>query len=582
MKPVYFKSERHTLAGIFHPATTAATDTAVLLVPPFGWDDQTSYRPRRDWSFALAASGFPNLRIDLPGSGDSSGAARDHGLVDAWTAAVSSGVECLRAAGAHRVAVIALGGGGLVTLQAIARGTAVDDLVLWGMPTTGRALVREIKAFGRLEQFQTGEPPEDIPAGELRAGGHPFTSETISDLAELSALPLIRAGQPGRALVLGRDGTGPDQPLLDAFREAGCDARSDPGHGWGAALARPQSTSPAALFDMVNAWLAERAEPGTPLSPTASESAELETGDATVRERGVVFQSAGQQLYAVISEPVDAPAIGTVVLFNAGAIRRIGPNRMWTEAARRWAAAGVAVIRLDVEGIGDAGGENSAYIAGDESFYVPSLTAQARAALDLAIELGLPDRFLLAGLCSGAFWAFEAATADPRVEAIVMLNPRLLKFDPDSEGDRELRKLGRLFTRKGLGNLLREKRKLRRISRFALHILRSPLRFLRGPKHDVSDSVSEAFQTMHVRGQRIHIAFSGDEPLHDEMRQQGKIAVLEPTGVSFHTLPYTSHTLKPVKAQEAANAILDEVVEQVFPSATVAASPRLKRAASSR
>lgn len=560
MRPVYIQSGFHTVAGIFQQATASAMDTAVLIVPPFGWDDQTSYRPRYDWSISLAARGFASLRIDFPGTGDSSGTPRDKGLVDAWTTAVNSGVEWLRKAGARRIAVIALGGAGLVALQAIARGSVVDDLVLWGMPTTGRALIREIKAFGRLEQFQTGEPSEDIAGGELCAGGHLFTSEVLASLSVMNAAVLIDEGHPCRALILGRDGTGPDQNLLNALRNAGTEARGDPGHGWGAAVARPQSASPWPIFATVSDWLTEHAGPGEPLIAIHSGFAKL----GAVRERAITFDGAGQQLYAIISEPVDAIASGTVVLFNAGAIRRIGPSRMWTEAARRWAAAGVAVIRLDVEGIGDAGGKNADYIAGDESFYVPSLTAQARSALDLAVEQGLPDRFLLAGLCSGAFWAFETAVADPRVQSIVMLNPRLLAFDPNSEGSREVRKLGRLFTRKGLRNLLREKRKLRRLLRFGAYLLNSPLRILRSPKQDLSDSVSRAFRTMHARGQRIDIAFCGDEPLHDELRQQGKILELESIGVRFHSLPYTSHTLKPVKAQEAVNEILDAAVGSAF------------------
>jgi dienelactone hydrolase len=578
MKPVYIRSGPHTVAGIYQAATAAPVDTAVLLVPPLGWEDQTSYRPRRDWSLALAAGGLANLRIDFPGSGDSSGTARDHGLVEAWTAAVSSGIEWLRSAGARRVAVIALGGGGLVTLQAIARGTKVDDLVLWGMPSTGRALVREIKAFGRLEQFQTGERAEDIPDGELRAGGHLLTRETVVALSDLDAAALLDRGHASRTLLLGRDGSGPDQPLLEKVRDVGSEVRRDPGHGWGAALARPQSASPRTVFTTVNAWLAEGAGPGNPLIETASDFADL----GAFREHAVAFEGGGQQLYAVITEPVDGPASGTVVLFNAGAIRRIGPNRMWTEAARRWAANGVAVIRLDVEGIGDAAGENSAYIAGDESFYVPALTAQARSALDLAAEQGLPDRFMLAGLCSGAFWSFEIAADDPRVQAIAMLNPRLLAFDPDAEGNRELRKLGRIFTRKGFGNLVREKRKLRRIGRFAAHLLKAPARMLRRGEQGRGERVRNAFVAMHARGQRVDIAFSGDEPLHDELRAQGKVAQLEALGVRFHALPYPSHTLKPAEAQAAANAILDEAVAQVFPPVPAEVGLRPRRVAASR
>ena len=110
MIPFYLQVGTHSVAAIYQAASGAAMDTAVLIVPPFGWDDQTSYRPRRDWSFALADAGFANLRIDLPGSGNLSGGARDEGLLDAWTCAVAGGVEWLREAGARRVAVISLWG----------------------------------------------------------------------------------------------------------------------------------------------------------------------------------------------------------------------------------------------------------------------------------------------------------------------------------------------------------------------------------------------------------------------------------------------------------------------------------------
>lgn len=565
MKPFYLASGGHTVAAIYEPATGTVSGTGVLLVPPFGWDDQTSYRARRDWSLALAASGFANLRIDLPGTGDSSGTAREERLVDAWTAAVSSGVDWLRTAGASRVAVIALGGGGLVTLQAIARGTIVDDLALWGMPVSGRGLVRELKAFGRLEQFQTGEPPEDIPEGELRAGGHVLAPATVAALSALEGVALLGAGSPARALVLGRDGTGPEQALLDALRAGGAEVRSDPGRGWGAALACPESTFPSAIFEMVNAWLAEAAKPGTQLTePATRDFAELGAPGARIRETPIVFKGAGQQLYAILSEPVDAPvATGTVVLFNAGAIRRIGPNRMWTEAARRWAAAGLSVVRLDIEGIGEAGGDGTKYLEGDENFYTQALVDQARAALDLAVERGLPNRFLLGGLCSGAFWSFQVALTDPRVQGIIMINPRLLIFDPHADGQRELRKIRRIMTRAGLRNILLEKRKLMRVRRLINSLVRTPQRILHRHTRTVGDKVSEALRTMHTRGQRTYMAFSGDEPLYEELREQGRLTEFAGRG-NLYELPYKSHTLKPLEAQKAAHAMLDEVVERTF------------------
>jgi alpha-beta hydrolase superfamily lysophospholipase len=568
VKPFYLTSGRHEVAAIFQASDKAvATSTAVLIVPPFGWDDQTSYRPRRDWSLALAQAGFANLRIDLPGTGDSSGTGADEQLVDAWTAAVTSGFDWLRSTGAARIAVIALGSGGLVTLQAIARGAIVEDLILWGMPITGRALIREIKAFGRLEQFQTGEPAEDLPSDQLCAGGHMLAHQTLSDLSSLDSKALIGLAAPERALVLGRDGMGPDGALLEALRSAGADVSVDPGYGWGEALARPQSTSPTALFEVVNLWLAARA-PARPRLRSRRSKGFLDLGSsgARLRETPIVFERAGQQLYAILSKPLDVPvADGTVIMFNAGAIRRIGPSRIWTEAARRWAAAGIPVIRIDIEGIGDAGGEGGKYADGDEAFYTPNLVEQAKGALELAKEMGLPDRFVLGGLCSGAYWSFEIAVSDPRVSGVMMLNPRLLVFDEGAEGNRELRKLGRVLTRSGFRNMLLEKQKLRRAGRFASYLLNTPQRMMSRPAQTARGKLSEALATLHRRGQRIDIAFSSDEPLHQELSDQSSLVELSAMGVEVQDLPYKSHTLKPLKAQKAANAWLDQIVQRNFP-----------------
>jgi hypothetical protein len=449
----------------------------------------------------------------------------------------------------------------------MARGTTVDDLVLWGMPITGRALIREIKAFARLEQFQTGEPAGDVADDELCAGGHLLAQQTTADLSLIDAKALIAVAGPKRALVLGRDGMGPDGALLEALRSAGAEVCVDPGHGWGAALARPQSISPRAIFETVNLWLVESA-PAAPRLHQSNTKAFVEFGSPgeRIRETPIVFERAGQQLYAIVSQPLDAPtAAGTIVMFNAGAMRRIGPNRMWTEAARRWAAAGIPVIRVDIEGIGDAGGEGGKYAEGDEAFYTPDLVEQARGALALAREMGLPDRFLLGGLCSGAYWSFELALSDPRVSGVMMLNPRLLVFDASAEGSRELRKLNRMLTRSGLRNMLLEKRKLRRAGRFASYLAKTPQRIMRRPARTARERLSDALRTLHTRGQRIDIAFSGDEPLRRELLDPRSVGQLQAIGVEVHDLPYKSHTLKPVKAQTAAHALLDAIVQRSFP-----------------
>ena len=561
MIPFFLNSGNDTVAAIYEPPIGEPNDTGVLIVPPFGWDDQTSYRPRRDWSLALAAQGFPSLRIDLPGAGDSSGSERDYDLADRWSEAISSGLQWLRDAGCERIAAIAIGGGGLFTLQAIARGSKVDDLVLWGMPANGRTLVREFRAFGRLEQSQTGEPLNDASEGELRAGGHVLTPGLIAALSGLDPLGLLDLHRPERLFVLGRDGGSLDAGLIAAMRASRVDVRTDEGRGWGAALARPQSVSPTALFETVNAWLSEAAAPARkPIAFTGRQDADIGNSGSRVRERAALFEGAGQQLYAVIAEPLDAePSPLTLILYNAGAIRRIGPNRMWTQAARRWAAAGVSVLRVDIEGIGDAGGDGGAYRDSDEPFYAEQLIDQARSALNFAVQHGLPDRFVLAGLCSGGFWAFQAALADRRVRSVVMLNPRLLFFDPESDGRRDARKLRRLLTPAGLRGFRIQKLSWRRAARLGGHLLR------RSKGSSTSDPVA-ALRALKRRGQSVAMAFSEDEPLHEELRSELNPSMMEALGVRIFELPYKSHTLKPFKAQDAGHAVLDEVVRRTLAS----------------
>jgi alpha-beta hydrolase superfamily lysophospholipase len=556
--------------AMYHAPEGTPSGTAVLLVPPFGWDDQCAYRPRYDWALALAAAGHAALRVDLPGTGDSAGGPRDPDQVDGWAMGVAAAVDLLRSAGAGRVAVITMGIGGLVTLLAMNRGTAIDDLVLWGMPLKGRAALRELRAFGRLEASQTGADPASIPEGEIHAGGHVMTAETTAAVTGLDAHGLIAAPGAARALVLGRDGRGPEEELIEALRSAGSAVTIDRGQGWGGTIAEPPSTTPDATIALVNDWLSVAAD-GTVIGTVpGAASAVFGTAGARVRETPVLYEHAGAQLFAVIATPEDQPVgSGTVSLFNAGVLRHVGPNRMYTEAARRWAARGIPVIRLDIAGIGDAAGDPRPYID-PEVFHSRTLIEQARSSLDLAVAHGLPDRFLVGGMCSGAYWALHTMLGDSRVLRAMTLNQRTMEFDPDAEPLRELGRFVRIATPQGFRYMMMGDRRLQRLGVLILWLLKTPVRTwrrFRSPPPP-GDALSTMLQTLHTRGQRLDMAFSDVEPLADALREPERLAELESTGVQLYELPYISHTLKPVEAQRAAHKFLDNIVEQTFPSTT--------------
>lgn len=112
-----------------------------------------------------------------------------------------------------------------------------------------------------------------------------------------------------------------------------------------------------------------------------------------------------------------SPAGGiAALLFNAGVVPRIGPNRLNVRIARALAARGIPAMRFDLSGRGD-----SAPARGMES-YEQQAVADIRAAMNLLAERTGASRFALMGICSGAENAFHAALADDRVVGVTMMD----------------------------------------------------------------------------------------------------------------------------------------------------------------
>ena len=180
-----------------------------------------------------------------------------------------------------------------------------------------------------------------------------------------------------------------------------------------------------------------------PTPPPTSEALELDVGGVAVRETATVLEQSWGQTIGILAEPT-APGDDDLcaVFLNAGAVRSAGPNRMWTETARRWAAAGVPSLRADLQGVGEADGDppGTLQIA---DFYAPRFGAQVAELLDGLEGRGVGRRFVLVGLCSGGYWAFRTAVADPRVVAALQVNAGALRWVDDLPQQREARRTGR-------------------------------------------------------------------------------------------------------------------------------------------
>lgn len=147
-----------------------------------------------------------------------------------------------------------------------------------------------------------------------------------------------------------------------------------------------------------------------------------------MREHAFLFGSS-QGLAGIVTEPSGggpgAPANLGVVFLNAGVIHRVGPSRLYVTLARELAALGCVVARFDHSGVGDSA------VRRDGLPFEESAISEAREAMDWLQKTRGVDRFVLAGLCSGAVTSFEAAVVDERVVGVAMINPQGFDQSPE-------------------------------------------------------------------------------------------------------------------------------------------------------
>jgi pimeloyl-ACP methyl ester carboxylesterase len=652
-RPMYLQVAGTSVFAVLHRGADPSRDTAVLLCPQFGWEDMLTYRTRREWAQDLARRGYTTLRIDFPGSGDSAGVPTDPGQLDAWTLAVDGAVRWLRreigggpvnggdgsaSAGAGQVAVIGMGIGGLVSCRAALRGAPIDELILWSVPARGRTLARELRTFSALEVaniLEEGElaPEHDLTEeGAVVVNGYLLSAETVADLEglDLRKVELSPSRALRRGLLLGRDGMKVDKLLPEALERAGAAVTVTDGQGYGAMIpADPiAGRPPIEVSELVSAWLREGesrsgasieageqerewadADPAVPAErtsrgvadpvPTDQDELVLHCSGVALRERPLFFDVPGGRIFGVLTEPLGVRSELTGVLLNGGFQRRTGPNRMWVELARRWAAQGVATLRLDTHGIGDFDSEDP--MPGRvKDWYKPVYVEQPCAALEMLAERGLPPRFLLVSMCAGGYCAANVALADERVASVVMLNPRTLVLSDWELRDsmrhmREVRErvlLPSTWRRVLMGEISLDKH-LEKVRPLLRRAVSTPLRArkrLAASRHAGGaakgaasgsagyESIEDLFDMLSDRDRRALLAFTGKEPLRHELSRTGLLDRLDRwpnLEVEILGNSADTHGLTPLWLQRQVHALLDRVLEDELERLAVAAGGRL-------
>jgi pimeloyl-ACP methyl ester carboxylesterase len=565
-EPFFFDTDARPLFGWLHRADRPGR-LGLVVCNPFGYEAICAHRGLRAFAEAAAAVGVPALRFDYDGTGNSAGDDRDPARLAAWVASTRHAIAALRReTGVEKVALLGVRLGALVVALAADGRDDVDGLVALAPVVAGKAHLRELRALQMALSLPERPPGARVEDGVQEALGFALTASTKAELGEVDLTRLERAPAPA-VLLLERD----DLPANDAWPQrleaqgAAVTRLRLPGYVE-LVLGAEHTVVPEKMVRATADWLSARsARHGAPASaPLGAAPAGSATFGPVVET--ATFVDPERRLFGILSTPASPPpARRGLLLLNAGAIHHVGPNRLHVTLARRWAALGHAVLRLDVSGIGDSRarpGERENVV------YGASAGEDVRRGLDfLRAQPGVVDVHAV-GLCSGGYHAFKAAVAGVPMDGVVLINPLTFFFDPEEHANKDgeaattgetTRYLRRLRDpaawKKLLSNGVDLRRPAQTLARFAADRLRGHAQELaRRVGVQLGDDLGAELTKVAARGTAIRFVFSADDPGQDllrvnggstvdELRERGRLDIVVIAGTDHTFTPLWSHAV---------------------------------------
>jgi exosortase A-associated hydrolase 1 len=125
------------------------------------------------------------------------------------------------------------------------------------------------------------------------------------------------------------------------------------------------------------------------------------------RERAVTLRCEGERMVGIVSVP-ERPSTRGVLVVVGGPQYRAGSHRQFTLLCRGLADDGIAAMRFDYRGMGDAEGEPRTF---------EDIDGDIRAAIDhFCTQVPGMSEVLICGLCDAASATMFYAHSDPRVK----------------------------------------------------------------------------------------------------------------------------------------------------------------------
>jgi hypothetical protein len=284
-----------------------------------------------------------------------------------------------------------------------------------------------------------------------------------------------------------------------------------------------------------------------------------------VKQQAVLFGE-GRTLSGVLTYP-DQPLRGApaVVFLTAGVIHRVGPNGLYARLCRELAGHGFVTLRFDLSAIGDS------LPRADNLPFSRSSLLEAQAAMDFLATTTGARRFVMAGLCSGAFAAVKTALHDSRVQGAIVMNTQTLQDEDQNEFQTYA------YQRSVVRHLLSPRTWLKIFAGTArfegkLQILAAQLGalFRRRRLAQSAHSIVEQLRALTARGVSLLFIYSKGDPGLEYFRLLGEqeIGRLRQSGrLEVKILSGTDHIFAPPEARQQLRQVCGEWLEQFQDSA---------------
>ena len=521
----------------------------LVIVPPFGYEAICAHRSLRHLAEAAARAGVLAVRFDLDGTGDSIGDDLEPARLEAWLATIGDACDLVRTAGATRLVLAGVRlGATLATLVAEMRGDVAGLVAIAAVPC-GKALVREGRALQLA--LDLAPPPADAspPDAAHEIAGFALTDETRAAITDLDLTSPRRP--PARAvLVIDRDDRPPNDAWVAAMRGVGADVIHDRLPGYLEMMLDPHRTEvPRQIIDTTVEFAASR----PPLARVTRAPAVVLAPRAAIDGLTEELVAIDDHLVGIASWRGPAPR-RAVILLNAGATPRIGPNRLYVKLARVLAARGMLAVRIDQSGLGDSPPHPGA----DENVvYAEHAVADVGATVAWVRARGA-THVTVVGMCSGAYHALRAGVAGHAIDAFVSINPLTFFWKPDLPLDfaafrvtADARRYQQSMRRAGAWRkLLRGDVDLARVARVVGERARAAAGsrardVLRHLHVRLPDDLGGELRELARRDVAMHFVFAADDPGREMLLEQGGsvIAKLVRAGtLSIDVIPNADHT----------------------------------------